>query len=148
VRLVARGQVGHPTVGNLGAVPTSWSSDQLRSLDGARELEITSERADGTLRRWVPVWVVRAGDDVFVRTWFRRTDGWFGHAVKTRRARVRVTGLEVDVVVEDVGDADISLRSAVDEAYRDKYGNPDGGSVGRMVSDEAAATTLRLFPRR
>jgi hypothetical protein len=128
-------------------VATSWSSDQLRSLDGARELEIAGERADGTLRRWVPIWVVRAGEDVLVRTWFRRSEGWFGHAVATERARVRVPGLEVEVAVEDIGDADVALRSAVDQAYRDKYGSPGGGSVARMVSDEAAATTLRIAPR-
>jgi hypothetical protein len=52
----------------------------------------------------------------------------------------------VDVAVEDVGDDDAALRSEVDEAYRVKYGGGDGGSVERMTSEEAAATTLRLAP--
>ena len=33
----------------------------------------------------------------------------------------------------------------VDRAYRDKYGS-DGGSVGRMTGEEAAASTLRFSP--
>ena len=50
------------------------------------------------------------------------------------------------MAVEDVGDADATLRAAVDEAYRVQYDTPGGDSVGRMVGDEAAATTLRLSP--
>jgi hypothetical protein len=127
-------------------MPTAWSPDQLRAIERAHELEISVPRRDGTLRRWVPIWVVRVGEDVYVRTWFRRTSGWFGHAVETGRARIRVPGLEADVDVEDAAAGDTALRSAVDDAYRAKYGTPDGGSVGRMIADEAAATTLRLFP--
>jgi hypothetical protein len=125
---------------------TPWSPDQLRAIESAHELEISGTRRDGTLRRWVPVWVVRVGEDVYVRTWFRRTTGWFGHAVETGRARVRVPGLETDVAVEDIGAGDAALRAAIDEAYRAKYRTPDGGSVARMTADEAAAATLRLSP--
>ena len=67
---------------------------------------------------------------------------WFGLALSTRRARVRVPGVEVDVRIEDVGVGPSGLRDDVDDAYRDKYG---GGSTGNMVGDEAAATTLRLL---
>ena len=122
----------------------AWTPDQLRAIEGAHELEITTERPDGTLRRWVPIWVVRVGADVYVRTWELRDTGWFGHAVRIDHARVRVPGLEAEVVVEKVGAADTALRAAVDAAYRDKYGSPDGGSVGRMNGEEAAASTLRL----
>jgi hypothetical protein len=54
---------------------------------------------------------------------------------------VRIRGLEADVGVEDVGVGESGLRTDVDDAYRAKYG---GGSTGNMVTDEAAATTLRL----
>jgi hypothetical protein len=123
-----------------------WTPDQLRAIESAHELEITTARPDGTLRRWVPIWVVRAGADIYVRTWQRRETGWFGHAVRTACARVRVPGIVVDVEVTEVGAGDAALRAAVDEAYRDKYGSSDGGSVGRMTGGEAAASTLRLTP--
>ena len=58
-----------------------WTPDQLQAIGVARELEITTARPDGTLREWVPIWVVTAGEEVYVRTWFRRETGWFGHAV-------------------------------------------------------------------
>ena len=83
---------------------------------------------------------MRVGDDVYVRTWYRRDTGWFGLALNTGRARVRVPGLEVDVRIADVGAGSSDLRAGVDAAYRDKYG---ADSAGDMVGDKAAATTLR-----
>lgn len=122
----------------------AWSPDELERINGAEELRIATERADGTLRRDVPIWVVSAGGQVYVRTWYRRNDGWFGHAVDSRRARIRVAGLAADVAVEDVGDDKSGLRASVDAAYRAKYDRYGEATVDRMVSDDAAAATLRL----
>ena len=126
----------------------AWSPEQLKRIDGSGELQIASRRADGTVRPFVPIWVVSAGGQVYVRTWYRRTTGWFGHVLETGRARVRVPGLEADVVVEDVGAGPAELRTSVDQAYRAKYGGYGSGSVGQMVADPAAAATLRLTPEQ
>ena len=124
----------------------TWTPEQLQRIDGSDELEITSWRAGGTLRSFVPIWVVRVDDQVYVRTWHRRTTGWFGRVLDAGRARVRVPGLEADVAVEDVGAGPGPLRSQVDAAYRAKYGRYGDGTVGQMVADEAGAATLRLTP--
>lgn len=121
-----------------------WTVEQLGAIAAAHELEIATRRPDGTLRRWLPIWVVCRGGDVYVRTWYRRQTGWFGHVLRTPRARIRVPGLEADVIVADLGAVDPELNAAVDAAYRAKYAPQGGGSVGQMVTDEAAATTLRL----
>jgi len=121
-----------------------WAPGDLRQLDAARELEIAVQRSDGSLRRWVPVWVVCAGGQVYVRTWYRRDTGWFGHALRSRHARVRVPGLEADVTIDDIGDASPDVTAEVAAAYRAKYG---AGGAGSMVTAGAAATTLRLNPR-
>ncbi|HEX3750287.1 MAG TPA: DUF2255 family protein [Streptosporangiaceae bacterium] len=126
----------------------SWSPEQLKRIDESDELEIASRGADGTLRRFVPIWVVSADGQVYVRTWHRRTTGWFGHVLESGRARVRVPGLEADVAVADVGEGPGGLRTSVDEAYRAKYGRYGSGSVGPMVNDAAAAATLRLTPEQ
>lgn len=118
-----------------------WSPDDLRLLDAAGELQIAVRRSDGSLRRWMPIWVVCAGGQVYVRTWYRRDTGWFGHALRSRLARIRVPGLEADVAVEDIGDASTQVTADVDAAYRTKYG---AGEAGSMVTATAAATTLRL----
>lgn len=130
--------------GGLRAMTGSWSADDLERIGSARELQIAVKRDDGTLRRWVPVWVVRVDEQVYVRTWYRRETGWFGHAVNSRRARIRVPGVEADVAVEDVSQGAAPLRSEIDAAYRTKYGSTS--STAAMVTPEAAATTLQLAP--
>ncbi|MEY9929642.1 hypothetical protein ABH926_004282 [Catenulispora sp. GP43] len=119
----------------------SWSPDELRLINTARELEIAVRRPDGSLRRRVPIWVVCTGGQVYVRTWYRRDTGWFGEALRSRRARIRVPGLEADVAIEDLGGTSSQVTTDVDAAYRAKYGH---GGAGSMVTAEAAATTLRL----
>ena len=67
----------------------AWSPDELERIGKAEELRIAAKRPDGTLRREVPIWAVRAGEQVYVRTWYRRDSGWFGHVAESRRARSR-----------------------------------------------------------
>jgi hypothetical protein len=121
----------------LGLV-TTWSGHELELIGTAGELDIAVKRADGTLRRWTPIWVVRVGDGIYVRTWHRRDTGWYGAALRSGLARIRVPGLETDVVVVDVGE---ELRESVEAAYRSKYGESGSSS---MVAASAAVTTLRL----
>jgi hypothetical protein len=122
----------------------SWSGEQLDHISQSGELQIASRRRDGTLRRWVPIWVVCVDEAVYVRTWYRRTTGWFGDVHDFPHARIRVAGLEADVLITDLGESPPGLRSSVDAAYRAKYG-PSGQQS--MVTDDAAATTLRLDPQ-
>ena len=121
----------------------AWTVEELECLSIARELQITSCTTDGLPRRPVPVWVVVFGGQVYVRTWYRRTTGWYGHALASHRAHVGVPGLQADVVIRDAGDAPSEIRSGVNSAYRRKYGRR---GARRMVSLDAAATTLLLLP--
>ncbi|MEJ2352995.1 MAG: DUF2255 family protein [Anaerolineales bacterium] len=47
---------------------TVWASEEINKIGTAEELEIQSLRGDGTLRNAVTIWVVRAGDDLYVRS--------------------------------------------------------------------------------
>ena len=64
---------------------------------------------------------------VYVRTWYRRDTGWFGHALRSQRARIRVPGLEADVTIVDIGDTSTQVTTDVDAAYRAKYGPGGAG---------------------
>jgi hypothetical protein len=46
----------------------TWSPDDLQRIGSARELQIAAKRDDGTLRRWVPIWVVLVNEQIYVRT--------------------------------------------------------------------------------
>jgi hypothetical protein len=139
-------EYGGPAYGGVQIVTPTWSEQQTERIGAAQELEIAPKRTDGTMRRRVPIWVVCVDRQVYVRTWNRRETGWFGQAVDSRRARIWVPGLEAEVVIEDVGAGEHDQRANVDDAYREKYGHYGRSTVDRMVTDAAAASTLRLEP--
>jgi len=78
--------------GEVLTMTAAWTAEELQRIGAAHELQIASMRTDGTLRRWVPIWVVSADGQVYVRTWYRRDTGWFGQVLASHRARIRVPG--------------------------------------------------------
>jgi hypothetical protein len=44
---------------------STWTGDDLSRIGAAEELELASARPDGSLRPYVTMWVVRAGDELF-----------------------------------------------------------------------------------
>ena len=56
---------------------STWTSDELDRIAGAEELQIASVRRDGTLRMPLTIWVIRHGDDLYVRSVNGRTSSWF-----------------------------------------------------------------------
>jgi hypothetical protein len=101
-------------------------------------------RRNGDLRRATPIWVVRAGDDLYVRAAYGADQGWHGVARTSRRARIAAGGVERDVTVED---ADSGVLDHVDAAYRKKYGGRYAQIVDSITDDQHRATTLRLVPQ-
>jgi hypothetical protein len=124
-------------------VSVAWTTHQLDQIGTAEELVIAATRTDDTLRRAVPVWVVRVGDELYVRSW-RGTDGsWYRAAQASGRAHISAGGVERDVVVERVSSDEVN--DAIDAGYRDKYVRYPS-YVEPMSSEQARATTLRLVP--
>jgi hypothetical protein len=120
-----------------------WTTDELDRIGEADELQIAPRRRDGTLRRAVPIWVVRVGDELYVRSW-RGDDGrWYRAAQACREGHVSAGGVSKDVALPA---ADGKVNDAVDAAFRAKYGRY-AGYVEPMVAPQARATTLRLVPR-
>jgi len=122
---------------------SGWTDNELAEIGVADELEITSFRNDGTVRPYVTIWVVRVADDLYVRSWKGRSGGWFRRALQRREGRIRAAGIERDVTLEEPGDA---VHSAIDNAYRTKYGRYPVAYVQPMVAPDAIAATFRLVP--
>ena len=121
-----------------------WTTEELDTIGAADELEIAARRPDGTLRPYVTIWVVRVGDDLYVRSYRGRDGAWFRSVLRHPEGRIRAGGVERDVAFEDSGDTD---RDAIDQAYRAKYGRYPSAYVDPMVSAAARAATLRLAAR-
>lgn len=121
----------------------AWTSDELGRIEAADELQIASIRRDGTLRNPVTIWVVRVGDDVYVRSVHGRTSSWFRGAQDQLQAHIRAGGVEKDVLLEGME----NRIAEIDAAYRTKYRRYAESIVDTTVTPEARAATLRLVPR-
>ncbi|HZB96821.1 MAG TPA: DUF2255 family protein, partial [Herpetosiphonaceae bacterium] len=76
---------------------TTWTSDELTKIGAAEELQLASLRRNGTLRPYVTMWVVQAGDDLYVRSAYGPDNPWFRRAKASGVGRIRAGGLERDV---------------------------------------------------
>jgi hypothetical protein len=119
------------------------TNDEVDRVGAAEELDLASVRRDGTLRRPVTMWVVRDGDDLYVRSVNGRGSSWFRGAQNRHEAHIQAGGVEKDVTLVETDDVDDEL----DTAYRTKYGRRYPSIVPSMVAPEARAATLKLVPR-
>lgn len=124
---------------------TAWTSDELNKIGKAEELQIAPLKSDGILRNPVTIWVVRLGDDLYVRSYKGRTAAaWF------RGTQVRHEGhIEAGSVAKDVTfveEADPQLNDQIDAEYRKKYQRYAASIVDSIVSPTARSATLKLVP--
>ena len=123
---------------------TPWTSDELNKIERAEELQIASLRRDGTLRNSVTIWVVRAGDDLYVRSVNGRTGAWFRGTQVRHEGHIRAGGVDKDVTFVE---ADHDINDQIDAAYRTKYRRYAANIISTIVSPEARSTTIKLVPR-
>jgi hypothetical protein len=121
----------------------TWNADELAAIAAASELEITSRRSDGTLRKPVTIWVVRVAEDLYVRSVRGPEGSWYRGSRQLNQGRIEAGGVERDV---NFVAADHSIDEEIDAAYREKYGYPSS-AVDHITSPEATETTIRLVPR-
>ena len=122
----------------------TWTSDELNRIGGAEELEIASVRRDRTLREPVTIWVVRHGDDLYVRSVYGRGSSWFRGVQVRHEGHIQAGGVDKDVLLDETDD----MNDEIDAAYRAKYHRYAESIVSTIVSPEARAATLKLVPRQ
>jgi hypothetical protein len=120
----------------------SWTREELAAVGEAEELEIAPARADGSLRRATPVWVVRIDDDLYVRSYRGHNGSWFRAARQSHQGEINAGGVRKRVRFAENNDA--QTADAIDEAYRAKYQRYGARYVDPMVSADARAATLQL----
>ena len=122
-----------------------WTSDELKKIGTAEELQIASLRRDGTLRNLVTIWVVRLGEDLYVRSVNGRTSAWFRGVQTRHEGHIRAGGVDKDVTF--VEEPDTSVNNQIDTAYATKYRRYAASIIGHINGSEARAATIKLVPR-
>jgi hypothetical protein len=122
----------------------TWTSDELNKIGEAEELRIASLRSDGTQRKPVIIWVVRLGEDLYVRSVNGRNGAWFRGTQVRYVGHVQAGDVEKDVTF--VEEADSEINKQIDAAYHKKYRRYPS-SVDHINSPTARTATIKLVPR-
>jgi hypothetical protein len=101
---------------------------------------LSSCRRDGTLRPYVTMWVIRASDELYVRSARGPNNPSFRRPSPGGTGRIRAGGLERDV---SFAEADPSMHAAIDAAYHTKYDRYGERIVGGVVGSQAHRVTIR-----
>lgn len=122
---------------------SKWTTEELGQIGGAEELQLASLRPDGSLRPYVTMWVVRAGDEVYVRSAYGPNNPWYRRAKSSGAGRIRAGGVERDV---NFAEASPDAHPEIDAAYHRKYDRYAPRIVGTVVGPAVRALTIRLLP--
>lgn len=123
---------------------TPWTSDELNRIGKVEELQIASLRRDGTLRNSVTIWVVRVGDDLYVRSVNGRNSAWFRGVQMRHEGHIRAGGIEKDVTF--VEESDSNINDQIDTVYATKYRRYAASIISHINGSEAQAATIKLVP--
>lgn len=121
----------------------AWTNADLDRIGNSEELALASRRADGYLSGFVTMWVVRVGDDLYVRSAGGPDRPWYRSAIARGIGTIRVGDVDHDVTFAD---ADPAANSAIDVAYHAKYDRYGLKIVGSVVGPAAHRVTIRLVP--
>ena len=123
---------------------TGWTTEDLSRVGEAEEIKLATIRADGSLRPYVTMWVVRANDELYVRSAYGPDNPWFRRARASGAGRIQAGGLERDVTFAEPS---AGVHPALDSAYHAKYDRFGPKIVGTVVGPQTEAVTIRLLPR-
>ena len=115
----------------------TWTKTELDKIARAEELEIATRRRDGTLREPVTVWVVRHGDDLYVRLVNGRKSSWFRGAEARHEGHIQAGGVDKDVALVETD----NVNDEVDAEYR------TNGYLAGLLPITDLARALAVGPR-
>jgi hypothetical protein len=122
---------------------SGWTEEELEKIKDATELEISTERTDGSLRKPVIIWVVQTGGDVFIRAVSGPDGKWYKHATENHKGHINAGGVEKNVVFEEHAED----QDAIDQEYKTKYERFGDSIVNSTLTPKAHAATLKVLPR-
>ena len=122
---------------------STWTPDELDRIGASVELDLASCRADGSLRPFVTMWVVRVGNDLYVRSAYGPDNPWYRRAKASGGGRARAGDLERSVTFADAAP---DAQEAIDAAYHAKYDRFGPSIVATVVGPDAHQVTIRLLP--
>jgi hypothetical protein len=119
---------------------TDFPADTMRELRDLREVVIRTEKHPKSA---VVIWVVVAGDEVFVRSWRGTKGRWYRDLAAGGPATLEFAGRRL--AVQAVPASDPAAVARASREFLSKY--RPSSHADEMVRSEILPTTLRLEPR-
>ena len=88
------------------------------------------------------MWVVRAGNDLYVRSAGGPERPWYRAAVASRAGRIQAGGVDAEV---EFAAAAPGANQEIDAAYHAKYDRYGPSIIGHVTGPAAHAVTIRLI---
>jgi hypothetical protein len=121
----------------------AWTQTELDRIGHAEDLQLASGGDDEVLSPYVTMWVVRVGEELFVRSAGGPNRPWYRRAKASGGGRIRADGIERDVTFEE---APVGVNSEIDAVYHEKYDHYGATIVGHVTGGVSHAVTIRLVP--
>lgn len=122
----------------------TWTQDELGKVAGADELRISSVRRDGSLNNPRTIWVVRQGDDLYVRSVNGPSAAWYRGTQASHQGHIEAGGVSRDVTFAE---PDPGIDDQLDDGYRAKYARYPANIANSVLTPQARGTTIKLLPR-
>jgi hypothetical protein len=119
---------------------TDFPADTVRELRDVREVVIRTEKHPKSA---VVIWVVVAGEEVFVRSWRGTKGRWYRDLAAGGPATLEFAGRRLGVQAIPANDPAAAARAS--REFLSKY--LPSAHAHEMVRSEILPTTLRLEPR-
>ncbi|MHC1739780.1 MAG: DUF2255 family protein [Anaerolineaceae bacterium] len=124
---------------------TEWIKEELAKIEKSEEIQIAAIRSDGTLRNPVTIWIVRLGDELYVRSVNGRNSAWFSGVLVKHAGHIWAGGIEKEVTF--VEETDSALNDKIDTLYKTKYHRYAASIINHINSPNARSATLKLVIR-
>lgn len=125
-------------------MPDSFDQATLKTFDQTAEIDIETSRGDGAPVHRTTIWIVVAGDAVYVRSVRGPAGRWYRELVANPRGAVHVGGTAV--AVQAYPATDPATVAQVSDALNQKYLARWPGPTAAMLLEETLPTTLLLQP--
>lgn len=120
-----------------------FTTDELKKINDADDLQISPFREDGkTYGTPTWIWEVVVDGDLYVRAYNGVGSQWYNAAIIQKAGRIIAAGMTKEVSFEPVQG---EINKAIDEAYKNKYGNSP--YLPPMISNRARAATVKILPK-
>jgi hypothetical protein len=120
-----------------------WTDAELKKIGAAEEVQISPVPRDGSRQKAVTTWVVRHGDDLYVRSVRGHKGRWFRGVQQAHEGWIRAGGIQKEVTFVDTNEH----ADEIDAEYRAKYRRYAGEVLDSVLTPEARSATLRLDPK-